>query len=231
MKPIVALDLETTGLDSQSDAIIEIGAVRFDGNRIENELSLLINPGRHIPEFITGLTGINDSMVRDAPHIREVLPELAEFIRDSPILGHNIKFDLSFLHKFKLFEFNDSIDTYELAAVLMPSASRYNLGALGKQLGIPLPATHRALDDARVTAAAYQKLYVQAMELPIELLTEIVENCEAIEWDGSWAFTQALRARSLDGVKSQHCEGETSFHSAFFEEGRQAKVSSPSNSS
>ncbi len=207
MKPIVALDLETTGLDSQSDAIIEIGAVRFDGNRIEKELSLLINPGRHIPEFIAGLTGINDSMVRDAPHIREVLPELTEFIGDSPILGHNIKFDLSFLHKFKLFEFNDNIDTYELASVLMPSASRYNLGALGQQLGIPLQATHRALDDARVTAAAYQRLFAQALELPIELLTEIVQNCEGIEWDGSWAFSQALRTRSLNGLNSRHGKG------------------------
>ncbi|MGA2504404.1 MAG: exonuclease domain-containing protein, partial [Anaerolineales bacterium] len=200
MIPIVALDLETTGLDSQKDAIIEIGAVRFVGNRVEDEFTMLINPGRHIPEFITGLTGISDDMVRQAPRIIEVIDELGAFIKDSPILGHNIQFDLSFLKKFNSFDLNDIIDTYELAAVLMPSASRYNLGALGLQLGIPLPATHRALDDARVTAAAFQKLFARACELPADLLTEIVRSCEPIAWDGAWAFNQALQSRARSGV-------------------------------
>jgi DNA polymerase-3 subunit epsilon/ATP-dependent DNA helicase DinG len=208
MIPIVAFDLETTGLDSQSDAIIEIGAVRFDGNRTEDEFTTLINPGKHIPEFITGLTGISDEMVCQAPHIREVLNELVAFIGDVPILGHNIQFDLSFLKKFKLFELNENIDTYELAAVLMPSASRYNLGALGQQLGIPLPATHRALDDARVTAAAFQRLYAQARELPADLLAEIVHHSEPIEWDGAWAFNQALRSHSHAGVQAKQVRHE-----------------------
>ncbi|MDP2994823.1 MAG: helicase C-terminal domain-containing protein [Anaerolineales bacterium] len=208
MIPIVALDLETTGLDSQTDAIIEIGAVRFEGNRIEDEFTTLINPGRHIPEFITGLTGISDEMVRQAPHIRDALEELAAFIGNAPILGHNIQFDLSFFKKFKLFELNENIDTYELAAVLMPSASRYNLGALGQQLGIPLPATHRALDDARVTAAAFQRLYAQAMEMPIDLLAEIVRHSEPIQWDGAWAFNQALRSRAHTSVQAKRVLGE-----------------------
>ncbi|MCX5637051.1 MAG: exonuclease domain-containing protein, partial [Planctomycetota bacterium] len=203
MIPIVALDIETTGLDSQTDVIIEIGAVRFNGNRIEAEFTTLINPGRHIPEFITNLTGISDEMVRQAPHIRDALDELVSFIGDNPILGHNIQFDLSFFKKFNLFEFNENIDTYELAAVLMPSASRYNLGALGQQLGIPLPATHRALDDARVTAAAFQRLYAQACELPTDLLTEIVRHCEPIVWDGSWAFNQAIRSQEHAPVQTK----------------------------
>ena len=203
MTPIIALDLETTGLDFQTDAIIEIGAVRFEGNRIEDEFTTLINPGRHIPEFITNLTGISDEMVRQAPHIRDVLDELTGFIGDAPILGHNIQFDLSFFKKFHLFELNENIDTYELAAVLLPSASRYNLGALGQQLGIPIPATHRALDDARVTAAAFQRLYDRARELPLDLLAEIVRYSEPIEWDGAWAFHQALQSRSHSNIQAK----------------------------
>lgn len=204
MIPIVALDLETTGLDARADAIIEIGAVRFEGNRIADEFTTLINPGKHIPEFITGLTGISDEMVRQAPHIRDVIDELVSFIGDAPILGHNIQFDLSFLKKYNPFKLNETIDTYELAAVLIPSASRYNLGALGQQLGIPLSATHRALDDARVTAAAFQKLFTQARDLPVDLLIEIVRHCESIEWDGAWAFNQALQSRSRTGVQVKH---------------------------
>ncbi len=203
MKPIVALDIETTGLDPQTDAIIEIGARRFDGNRVEDEFSTLINPGRHIPDFITGLTGISDEMVRQAPHIRDVLDELAAFIGDLPILGHNIQFDLSFFKKYKLFELNEHIDTYDLASVLMPSASRYNLGSLVQQLGIALPATHRALDDARATHGVYQRLFAQARELPLDLLAEIVRHGEPIEWGGAWVFEQVLKARSHEGVQAK----------------------------
>jgi ATP-dependent DNA helicase DinG len=203
MTSIVALDLETTGLDPQSDAILEIGARRFDGNRVENEFSTLINPGRHIPEFITGLTGISDEMVRQAPHLRDVLDELAAFIGDSPILGHNIQFDLSFFKKYELFELNERLDTYEMAAVLLPSASRYNLGSLVQQLGIALPATHRALDDARATHGVFQRLFTQARELPPDLLAEIVRYSEPIEWDGAWAFQQALQTRLHEGVKAK----------------------------
>ena len=195
MIPIVSLDLETTGLDPHKDAIIEIGAVRFTGNRTDDEFTTLINPGRHIPEFITGLTGINDEMVRQAPLIRDVIDELVEFIGDSPILGHNIQFDLSFLRKFKLFELNETIDTYDLASVMMPSASRYNLGALGRQIGIPLPASHRGLDDARLTAAVFQKLFTQACDLPIDLISEIVKYSEPLAWDGAWAFDHALQMK------------------------------------
>ncbi|MGA2490519.1 MAG: helicase C-terminal domain-containing protein [Anaerolineales bacterium] len=208
MTSIIALDLETTGLDPQTDTILEIGARRFDGHRVEAEFSTLINPGRHIPEFITGLTGISDEMVRQAPRIRDVLDELAAFIGDSPILGHNIQFDLSFLKKYKLIELNERIDTYELAAVLLPSASRYNLGSLVQLLGIALPATHRALDDARATHAVYQRLFTQACELPLDLLAEIVRHSEPIEWDGAWAFQQALRSRSHEGIKAKHVVGQ-----------------------
>ncbi len=198
MTSIVALDIETTGLDPQNDAIIEIGARRFEGNRVEDEWSSLINPGRHIPEFITGLTGISDEMVRQAPHIRDVLDELSAFIGDVPILGHNIQFDLSFFRKYNLFTLNEHIDTYELASILLPSASRYNLGALGQSLGVALPATHRALDDARATHGVYQRLCAIGLELPINLLAEIVRLGEPIEWDGGWAFQQILKQRTKE---------------------------------
>ena len=203
MTSIVALDLETTGLDHERDAILEIGARRFDSHRVEDEWTTLVNPGRHIPEFITNLTGISDEMVRQAPRIRDVLDKLAAFIGDAPILGHNIPFDLSFFKKYNLFGLSERIDTYELAAVLLPSASRYNLGALGQALGIPLPASHRALDDARVTHAVFQRLFAQAMTLPIEVLAEIVRLSEPIEWDGGWVFQQVMRARSKEKITAR----------------------------
>ena len=79
MSSIVALDIETTGLDPRGDAIIEIGAVRFSGARVEDEWTTLINPGRPIPGFITQLTGISNEMVRNAPPVKAVIQELADF--------------------------------------------------------------------------------------------------------------------------------------------------------
>jgi len=196
MTEFVALDIETTGLDPNKDSIIEIGAVRFSERRIVNEWTTLVNPGRHIPEFITSLTGIDDAMVRQAPRVRDVAHELEAFVGDAPIIGHNVRFDLGFLQKGGAFSTNDVIDTYELAAVLMPSASRYNLGSLGQQLGVLLPATHRALDDARVTQAIFLILRENAQELPIDLLAEFVRLSEPLTWDASYVFRQALRFRA-----------------------------------
>ena len=150
MTSIVAIDLETTGLDPKTDVIIEIGAIRFNDDKIEDEFSTLINPGRAISPFITKLTGINNSMVRNAPIIEEIMPGLENFVGDLPILGHNVKFDVSFLNQIGLFKTNDTLDTYDMASVLLPQAGRYNLGALGQLMNIPFKATHRALDDAKV---------------------------------------------------------------------------------
>jgi DNA polymerase-3 subunit epsilon/ATP-dependent DNA helicase DinG len=203
MTTIVSLDIETTGLDENREAIIEIAAVKFNGRRIENEFNTLINPGKHIPEFITGLTGIDDAMVRQAPRLRDIAHELTAFVGDAPILGHNVKFDIGFLRKAGLFEYQQTIDTYELASVLMPTASRYNLGSLGQQLNILLPATHRALDDARVTQAAYVRLFEMAYELPLEILNEIVQLGDFVDWDASWVFQQALKNRSKETPKAK----------------------------
>ena len=201
MTSIVSIDIETTGLDENREAIIEVAAVKFNGRRVEDEFTTLINPGKAIPEFITGLTGIDNAMVRQAPRLRDISHELTAFVGDSPILGHNIKFDIGFLRKAGLFQFHQTIDTYELASVLMPMASRYNLGSLGQQLNIPLPATHRALDDARVTQACYVRLLDLARELPLETLQQIVELGNFVDWDAGWAFEQALQSRAKEGIK------------------------------
>ncbi|HLA88166.1 MAG TPA: helicase C-terminal domain-containing protein [Anaerolineales bacterium] len=206
MTIIVSLDIETTGLDESRDSIIEVAAVKFNGRRVEAEFSTLVNPGKHIPDFISGLTGIDDAMVREAPRLRDIAPDLTAFVSDAPILGHNVKFDIGFLRKAGLFQFQQTLDTYELASVLMPAASRYNLGSLGQQLNIPLPATHRALDDARVTQACYVRLLDLAAELPLETLQEIVELGNFVDWDAGWVFEQALQALAKEGIKPKRTQ-------------------------
>lgn len=197
---MVAIDIETTGLDFRTDAIIEIGAVKFDGRRVIATWQSLFNPGKPIPPEITQLTGITNEMVRNSPTVKEKLEELIAFVGDHPILGQNVGFDLSFLQKFRILQFNDIADTYEMAAVLLPTASRYGLGTLGRTLHIPLPNSHRALDDAMLTHAVYLKLYEKALALPVEILAEICRLGDTLNWNGSWIFDQILRARAADAI-------------------------------
>jgi ATP-dependent DNA helicase DinG len=192
MEPIIALDLETTGLDPERDTIIEIGLVHFSGARIEHTWQQLINPGRPLPAFITQLTGINDTMLSKAPRLNSVLDELKDFVGDLPILGHNINFDLSFLRRKGLFQFNQRIDTFDLASVLIPAAGRYRLDALASALGVIPQQRHRALEDARTTHQVYLRLCEKVRLLPRPLVEEIVRLGENIEWGAGWTFEEIL---------------------------------------
>ncbi|MEA3327532.1 MAG: helicase C-terminal domain-containing protein [Chloroflexota bacterium] len=215
MSKIVAVDIETTGLNPKEDSITEIGAVKFDGRRVEDEWSTLVNPRRSIPNFISQLTGISNNMVRNAPFLPDVIGDLIAFVGDAPVVGHNISFDLTFLRQAGALRANIDIDTYELAAVLMPTATRYNLSALAQQLGILLPATHRALDDARATHAVFIALVKKAHELPLDLLAELVRMGEPLDWQANWPLKQVLRQRIKETVKAKKAVGGA--HGPLFE--------------
>ena len=201
MPEIVALDIETTGLDPKNDSIIEIGAVKFNENRVISEFSKLINPRKPINQFITNLTGITNSMVMNAPFIIDILPEIHDFIGDAIILGQNIDFDLSFFHRYGHFKDNPTIDTYELAAVLMPTASRYGLGSLARQLGVVLTNAHRALDDAKATMQVYQQLIKKIGDLPVDLVAEILRLSKGLGWQGELPFRWTMRALADQGIQ------------------------------
>ncbi len=196
---LVALDLETTGLDADKDTVLEIGAVRFRGPRVEAEFHTLVHPRRPIPPFVTKLTGITQAMIAQAPTLDEVLDDLAAFVGDDPVVGHNLNFDLGFLHPHGLLRDNLVVDTYELASVILPTAERYNLGYLGRLLGVPLPATHRALDDARVTQAVFLRLYERLLDLPASLIAEIVRLAWPLQWSATWVFQEALEEVQRQG--------------------------------
>ena len=111
---LVALDLETTGLDVEADSIIEIGAVRMRDGKIIEEFGTLINPGFVIPAETTHITGIHQDDLRNAPLLTAVLPQIAEFVGDSPVIAHNVAFDIGFMPRFGILKPNLPIDTYEL---------------------------------------------------------------------------------------------------------------------
>ncbi len=194
----VAVDLETTGFDPDRDAIIEIGAVKFRDERVLGTFHSLVNPGRKIPFKIVELTGINQQEADAAPSLFSQLPRLARFVGQAPVIGHNVSFDLSFLRRHNVLQTNAALDTWRLSQVLVPHADRYSLSTLAEELDIRLPATHRALDDARVTHALFVALFERAKDLPTETLKAIVKGARQGHWSAGKFFQEALRATSRD---------------------------------
>ncbi len=199
---LVAVDLETTGLDSERDAVIEIGAVKFQSQDVLDEWSTFIDPGRPIPAYVTQLTGITQEDVVGAPSLARALPGLRSFVGGHPVLGHNIRFDLGFLHRHGTLLENAVVDSYEIASVLLPTAERYNLGALARELDIRVHTAHRALDDAYLTFSVYAMLWARVMALPVNILAEIVQNSRKVAWDGDFFFREAMKARAGQAIQS-----------------------------
>ncbi len=192
---IVSIDLETTGLDSSVDEIIEIGAVRFKDGVIIDEFQTLVDPGRPLTNIVTSLTGLRNEDLIGAPSIQTVLPLVAEFAGHRPILGHNVGFDAGFLRRHGILQNNLLIDSYELASVLLPRAPRYNLTSLTVLFDFDIGNAHRALYDAKATAYLYWALWQKLLELPYATLAEITDAAQGLSWDARPVFEAALRER------------------------------------
>jgi DNA polymerase-3 subunit epsilon len=178
--PFCILDLETTGATAADCEITEIGAVRYLGGELEGTFQTLVDPGVAIPPFITVLTGITEAMVIEAPTIDRALPAFLEFIGDAVIVGHNVRFDLSFLEAaagrlgYESLP-NRSVDTLGLARRLIREEVRnLKLSSLAKHFRSPAPPTHRALDDARATAHVFFALLERAGTLGVTHLDELL---------------------------------------------------------
>lgn len=159
MKGIVAIDVETTGISPEKERLIEIGAVRLETGEV---FQTLVAPGRPLPEKIIELTGITEELLLDAPKEDEVIQNLLEFLgEDTVLLGHNIRFDHSFLiqaiRRCGFIEPNfQGIDTLKLARTLYPDLPNKKLETLVEYFGLTNEHAHRALEDAKVTATLYQ---------------------------------------------------------------------------
>ncbi len=198
---LVALDLETTGLDIKQDKIIEIGMIRFDGAKILDTYQTFVNPDRPIPPAVSQLTHITNPMVSNAPHILDVLDEVSDFVGTDAVLGHNVSFDLGFLRRYKILTKNRCTDTYELASVLLPRAGRYKLSALAEQFGIDAEGKHRALADCMMTMKLYNKLIEKAYGLPFELLATLINTAGTSPWMGTGPLREVYSSRIRSGEK------------------------------
>lgn len=156
------VDIETTGNGIKGNRITEIAIFKYDGYDIVDEYTSLVNPECEIPYFITGLTGIDNHMVRDAPTIHEIADTILDFTQDCVFVAHSVNFDYNVIkEEFRRLgkEFiRKKLCTVRLSRKLIPGYHSYSLGKLCSALDIPLTDRHRARGDAHATTLLFQRL-------------------------------------------------------------------------
>jgi DNA polymerase-3 subunit epsilon len=156
------LDIETTGGKYDEEGITEIAIYKYDGQKVIDQFSSLINPQKEIQPFVEKLTGINSKMLRNAPKFYEVAKRIVELTEDCILVAHNAAFDYRILQtEFRRLGFpfeRKSICTVALSQKLLPDEPAYSLGKLVRNLGIPFSDQHRAHGDAKVTLKLFELL-------------------------------------------------------------------------
>ncbi len=173
----VAFDLETTGLSSRADRIIEIGAVILKNGKEVDRFQTFVDPERPLERRIIELTGITDEMLKGAPKIESVLPQFLTFVGNRVLVAHNSDFDTGFIRAacarqgipYAL----TSADTLILAQNLMPHLNKFKLDIVSNALSLPDFNHHRAADDAMTCGLIMAKFFEMLKERGISRLQEI----------------------------------------------------------
>ena len=158
----VAFDLETTGLSSRTDRIIEIGAVILKNGKEVDRFQTFVDPERPLEKKIVELTGITDDMLKGAPKIEEVLPKFLDFIGDRVLVAHNSDFDTGFIRAECVrlgYTYNyTAADTLILSQNLLSHLNKFKLNIVSNALSLPDFNHHRAADDAMTCGLVMAKL-------------------------------------------------------------------------
>ncbi|MCR8668247.1 exonuclease domain-containing protein [Aestuariibaculum sp. M13] len=153
------IDIETTG---QGNKITEISIFKYDGDKVIDEFTSLVNPESYIPDYITALTGIDNYMVADAPTFKDVADNILSITEDCIFVAHNVNFDYNIIRsEFKAIgvDFNRrKLCTIRLARKLIPGHPSYSLGKLCTSLDIIIEDRHRARGDAQATVILFKQI-------------------------------------------------------------------------
>ncbi|WP_379129293.1 ATP-dependent DNA helicase DinG [Paenibacillus sp. sgz500958] len=208
------LDFETTGTQSVGE-IIQVGlAIIEEDLSISRVYGSYVKPGTPIPPFITGLTGITDSDVQDAPELEEMMMELVPLLDDVVLVGHNVSFDFHFLQnaldRCGYLPFQGRIlDTIDFLKISFPSLTTYQLGAVSNHFGITHERPHQADSDALATALVLLKCLEELYSLPLLTIQRLAELFADGDGDLGWYFDGLLREREMEAFQP---EGELTFY-------------------
>ena len=180
----VAFDLETTGLSSLHDTIIEIGAAIMKGSEVLSTFQMFVDPHRPLQPKIIDLTGINDQMLAGQPDISEAIPKFLEYVGGRPLCAHNADFDIGFVtaacEKLGIAFQPTYVDTLILAQNLLPELGKYKLNIVADALSLPDFNHHRASDDAITCGYLLMRFFRMLREQDIDSLQKINPRMETL---------------------------------------------------
>ena len=177
----VVADLETTGLNAETDEVLEFAAVRVEPSGvIAAEFSMLVRVAKPIPPVITRITGITQAEVdRSGKPLVDAMNGFVSFIGTSPVFFHNAPFDVGFLKKAEANArqaFNNPVhDTLPLAREAWPSLRDHKLATLAEHVGASAPS-HRGLTDAKAALAVLLAARERASPLHVVRKSETPDN-------------------------------------------------------
>lgn len=156
------VDIETTGLSPKKDDIIELSALKVRDNKVVEEFSTLLKSSKGVNNFISGLTGITNSMLNNAPIIEDVLPEFLAFIGNDIILGHNVNFDMRFIKAKTQLVLNKMVENSIMDTMIFAKKNlelpNFKLTTIAQYYDIDTKNNHRGLKDCYITFEVYNKL-------------------------------------------------------------------------
>ena len=205
LEEFVVIDFETTGLDPGSDRVIELGAVRFLEGEPEHTYQQLVDPLEPIPQFVAELTNISDEMVSGEPTIEQVGQEFLDFLGSSPLVAHNIRFDLGFLRAVlrslgQADEVANTLyDTHTLARTFLYFHSGYSLGSVCEFYDIARTEAHRAYHDALHAGQIFVHLVHEAAAYPLPVIQSLLGVQEHVNIPNKSLYAYLVRAMSAKG--------------------------------
>ena len=180
----VAFDLETTGLSSLHDTIIEIGAAIMKGKEVLSTFQMFVDPHRPLQPKIIDLTGITDQMLAGQPDISEAIPQFLDYVGGRPLCAHNADFDIGFVtaacERLGIAFQPTYVDTLILAQNLMPELGKYKLNIVADALSLPDFNHHRASDDAITCGYLLMRFFKMLQEQGIDHLQAINPRMEEL---------------------------------------------------
>ncbi len=160
--PYTIIDVETTG---RGNKMTEISIFKYDGKKVVDEFTSLVNPEALIPNHITALTGIDNAMVANAPLFAEIAQDILEITEGAIFVAHNVNFDYNIIrNEFKAIGIDfrrKKLCTVRLSRNLIPGLRSYSLGKLCNSLSIQISDRHRARGDAEATVILFELLLAQ----------------------------------------------------------------------
>jgi DNA polymerase-3 subunit epsilon len=183
------LDTETTGLNvNEGHRIVSIGATKIKNLKITNEiLDELVNPERQISEPSIKIHHITQEQVQNKPVLKELDEKIYNFLKNTVLVGHNLKFDIKFIirsapyttiaHRVKNIV---TIDTIYLAAGIYPNFKSYELSFLCENLKIQTKdqIRHSAIGDSVITARLFLHLLEEARKKNVNTIGGILHLCQ-----------------------------------------------------